>query len=61
MTVRAEPEGWRERSFIDFPTAWWLVEQTVPAQHHTLCSWFVTQGSLICDCQVVPLLWERLR
>lgn len=61
MAVRVEPEGWRGRSFIDFPTAWWLAEQTVPAQHHTRCSWFVTHGGLLCDCQAVPLLWERLR
>lgn len=38
---------------IDFPRAWEIARSVDPAYHHNKCSFNVTQGGVLCDCDVV--------
>lgn len=57
--LHPEPVGWRDRDFIDFPTAWWindgLTEHLDPR-----CS-AVQTAAFLCDCGAIQAEWERRR
>lgn len=37
-------------AFVDFPTAWRIVNETDAAQHHEKCSFRVGERGVLCDC-----------
>ena len=41
---------------MDYPQAWEWVKGTDPEDHHVKCSWRVTGGGLLCDCDI---LWDE--
>lgn len=38
---------------MDFPTAWGIARATPPEYHHNACSFNVTDGGMLCDCDVL--------
>ena len=44
---------------MDFPESWAFVRTTDPKDHHEKCSWRVTNGALLCDCQVLYDEYDR--
>ena len=38
---------------MDFPRAWEIVRDSVVPDHHPKCSYRVTGGALLCDCDVL--------
>lgn len=38
---------------VDFPRAWQIARATPIADHHFLCSYRVSQGGVLCDCDVL--------
>lgn len=38
---------------MDFPAAWAIARATEPEYHHNKCSFNVTSGALLCDCDVL--------
>ena len=38
---------------MDFPTAWAIARRVGPEYHHNRCSFNVTNGGLLCDCDVL--------
>lgn len=38
---------------MDFPTAWAKARTVAPEYHHNECSFNVTNGALLCDCDVI--------
>ena len=38
---------------MDFPTAWAIARRVEPEYHHNRCSYNVTNGGLLCDCDVL--------
>ena len=40
---------------MDFPTAWAIARRIKPEYHHNECSFNVTQGGMLCDCDVLWL------
>lgn len=41
---------------LDYPRAWQIARATPPEQHHPKCSFRVTEGCILCDCDVV---WQH--
>ena len=38
---------------VDYPRAWQIVMSTNPEDHHPECSFRITDGSILCDCDVL--------
>ena len=38
---------------VDFPRAWEIARTVEPEYHHNKCSFNVTNGGVLCDCDVV--------
>lgn len=38
---------------MDFPTAWEIARSVAPEYHHNRCSFNVTDGAVLCDCNVL--------
>lgn len=38
---------------IDFPRAWEIAKTVAPEYHHNDCSFNVTKGTILCDCDIV--------
>lgn len=47
--------------FLDFPTAWRILEESPELAHDPRCSYEQTDGGLLCDCGAVEREWERRR
>lgn len=43
----------RANGFIDFPHAWMIACRTAPEHHHNECSFNMTGGAILCDCEVL--------
>lgn len=58
-TLHPEPDGWRDRDFIDYPTGWWLADIVDHADPR--CSYAQTSGAVLCDCGAIEAEWVRRR
>ena len=38
---------------IDFPRAWQIAEHSKAEDHHPECSYRVTEGCILCDCNII--------
>lgn len=38
---------------IDFPRAWEIAATVAPEYHHNECSYNVSRGGVLCDCDVI--------
>lgn len=38
---------------IDIPRAWEIARSVSPEYHHNACSFNVTNGGVLCDCDVI--------
>ena len=45
---------------IDYPRAWQIVMETNPEDHHPDCSFRVTDGAILCDCDILNKYPETL-
>ncbi len=56
-----EPEGWRDRGFIDIPAMWWLHDQItehLDPRCSALPGWSpISGGGLLCDCGAIQAEW----
>lgn len=43
----------KAKGFIDFPHAWMIARRSAPECHHSECSFNVTGGAILCDCEVL--------
>jgi hypothetical protein len=46
--------------FIDYPTGWSICRE-YKLKHWEQCSYEVTSGALLCDCDAMPLKWAELK
>lgn len=38
---------------VDFPRSWEIARETELEDHHEECSFRVTEGGILCDCDVL--------
>lgn len=38
---------------VDFPRAWQIAKSADINEHDEKCSFFITQGGLLCDCHIL--------
>lgn len=47
--------------YMDYPRAWKIAREVPPKKHNSKCSFAVSNGGILCDCEVITNHPEYIR